>query len=242
MAVRIKILLAILMFSTSIIAQIVDEKGLRPNEGSNLMSLLPPLQMLIDSAIANSPEISIAKASITQSEHDVRIGYKDWTELIGVTGRYTYGQFVASDLDGAIGLSEPRGGYQVFAGVTIPLGYFATRNDRIASLKADLDMDKQGKRRVEMDIRDQVIVTYNRLLLLQRLINISAEARESAILQYQMAENRFRNGEINLEELGRATDLRANFMSEYEKLRAEFTNVYTELERIVGTPFSKFPK
>lgn len=237
---RLILILATMFLSLGLHAQ-AETPTIERTEGSNLMSLLPPLQLLIDSAIANSPDIMMAEAAITRSEYEVKIGSKEWTEMFRIQGRYTYGQFLASDDFGVV-LSEPRGGYQIFAGVLIPLDYFVSRNDRLGSLRAEMEMDKQGKRRVEMEIRDKVVITYNQLLLLQRLINISAEARESAILQYQMAEERFRNGEINLEELGRATDLRANFMSEYEKLRAEFTTVYTELERIVGTPFSKFPK
>jgi outer membrane protein TolC len=209
--------------------------------GDNLIGLLPPLQLLIDSAIANSPEMTISEVELKQTEIQIKEGNKDWTELIAVNGRYTYGQFLANDDFGVV-LSEPRGGYQVFAGVRLPLAYFMTRSERMDLLRAEMEIEQQEIRRTEMDIRDQVIATYNKLVLLQRLINISAEARESAILQYQMAEDRFREGQISLEELGSATNMRAGFASEYEKLRAEFSDVYASLERLVGTPFSKFPK
>lgn len=220
----------------------VDTLALPQNqEGSNLIKLLPPLTLLIDSALQNSPELTLAKASLERSEYEVQIGNKDWSEIIRLSGRYTYGQFVANDGVG-IGFSEPAGGFQVYAGFVVPLSYFATRSERNGILRAEMEMEKQGKRRTEMEIREKVIATYNDLILLQRLINISAEARESAELQYKMAENRFREGELTLDELGSATDMRANFSSEYEKLRAQFSQVYAELERLVGTPFSKFPK
>ena len=208
---------------------------------NNLIKLLPPLQLLIDSAIANSPDIVISESQLERSEFLLREERKEWSNLIGVTGRYTYGQFLATN-DFGIGLTDPRGGYQIFAGVTLPLGFFTTRNDRVGALSAQMEINKQTIRQNEMDIREEVIKTYNQLMLLQRLINISAEARESAILQYNLAEERFREGRISLEELSSATNMRANFASEYEKLRAEFSQVYGALERLVGTPFYKFPK
>ncbi len=210
--------------------------------GSNLIGLLPPLQLLIDSAMANSPEMTISEVSLEQSEIEIRQGSKDWADLIGFRARYGYGQFLTTNDDIGVQFADPRTGYQIFAGVQLPLNYFVSRNERMELLKTQMEISKQELRRTQMDIRDQVIRTYNELVLLQRLINISAEARESATLQYQMAEEKFRDGQISLEELGSATNMRANFASEYEKLRAQFGEVYTALERLVGTPFSKFPK
>lgn len=209
--------------------------------GDNLIRLLPPLQLLIDSAIANSPEMTRSEIGLRRSEIEIKQGNKDWSELIGISARYSYGQFLADEGFG-LGFSDPRGGYTLGAGLRLPLSYFTTRGDRMDILRAEMEIGQQELRRTEMDIRDEVIATYNKLILLQKLINISAEARESAILQYQMAEDRFREGQISLEELGSATNMRAGFASEYEKQRAEFSDVYAALERLVGTPFSKFPK
>lgn len=211
------------------------------NANRNLVSHLPPLHMLIDSALANSPEMIISEYNVTNSESEVIIGTMDWTELIGVSGRYTYGQFISNEGFG-FALSQPIGGYQISAGVSLPLGYFASRSQKVEIIRTQLEIQKQQNRQTEMAIREQIIEMYNQLVLLQRLISITAEARESAILQYQMAEDRFREGQSSLEELASATNMRANFASVYEQQRAEFGQSYAALERLVGTPFSKFPK
>ena len=205
----------------------------------NLVELLPPLPVLIDSALAYAPRVREADATVARSEYSVQEAREDWTKLISVTGRYTYGQFLFSDAVG-FGLNESTGGYQAFAGVTIPLNYLVSRKERLGVLTSDLEVQKERKREALLSVREQVITTYNQLLLLQRLINISAEARESAILQYQMAEERFREGEITLEELGRSTEMRAKYASEYERLRSELAVTYAKLERLVGTAFRKF--
>ena len=117
--------------------------------GENLIGLLPPLQLLIDSAIANSPEMTISEVELMQSEIEIKQGNKDWSELIAVNGRYTYGQFLATDDFGVAAFSTPRGGYQVFAGIRLPLGYFMTRNERMTLLRAQMEIDQQEMRRTE---------------------------------------------------------------------------------------------
>ncbi|MDZ7845893.1 MAG: TolC family protein [Owenweeksia sp.] len=99
----------------------------------------------------------------------------------------------------------PRGGYRVLAGVTLPLPLSWLAETSVwVRWKLTFRVEKEKKRLTEMDLRDLVVKTYNRLLLTQKLLNISAEARESATLQYQLAEEQFREGKSFLEELGNA--------------------------------------
>lgn len=209
---------------------------------TDIGDLLPPLSLLIDSALANAPEMRMADASVANSEYSVQHSREDWTELVYLNGRYTYGQFIGNDAFGLGFAGGPRGGYQVFAGVRVPLSYFVSRSERLGMMESELALQRQSRRQTERMVREKVIETYNELLLLQKLINITGEARESAELQYQIAEDSFREGQISLEELGRSTDMRAKFASEYEKLRSQFSATYTRLERLVGTPFSNFPR
>jgi len=79
-------------------------------------------------------------------------------------------------------------------------------------------------------------------LLLQRQLTILTEAKESSSLIMEMAEERFRQGELTLDQLGQNTELKAKYNMSFEEVRTEFFNTYGRLERIVGVPFSKFEK
>lgn len=231
--------LLLLPFLSPLSAQ--SDTGFAVSNPLYLPDYLPPLPLLIDSARAHSPEMGSAEATVLQSELTLKLAKKDWSELFSISGRYTYGQLVGIDAVG-LALSEPRVGYQVFAGLSLPLSYFIGRKDRMRTLEASRTIQENNEEQTSRQIEELVIQTYNQLILLQKQINISAEARESALLQYDMAEERFRDGRITLEELGRSTELKANIAFKYEELRSDFAYYYSLLERIVGTPFSQFPK
>ena len=89
-------------------------------------------------------------------------------------------------------------------------------------------------------VQEDVIETYNDLLLFQRLIGIQAEAMQSAELAMEMAEERFRRGELSMDQLGTYIELQAKYKTAYETMRTAFNNAYNKLERLVGVPFSEF--
>ena len=95
---------------------------------------------------------------------------------------------------------------------------------------------------VKLEVQEEVIETYNDLLLFQRLIGIQAEAMQSAELAMEMAEERFRRGELSMDQLGTYIELQAKYKTAYETMRTAFNNSYNKLERIVGVPFSEFEK
>ncbi len=207
----------------------------------NILDYLPPLSVLIDSALTHAPDKDYYEALIEASEYDVIIEKKRWAEDIRFIGGYnwSYGnQVILSGL--LIGGNQVNEGYNLGVGVTIPVSSWYGRKDRIKRAEAMVESQEAKYNEVERQVRERVIETYNQLLLLQRLLNIISEAKESSRLISDMAEERFRDGELSLDQLGQTAELKARYASEYEQLRTQFSNAYTRLERMVGVPFSKF--
>ena len=63
---------------------------------------------------------------------------------------------------------------------------------------------------------------------------------ESLDLAMEMAEERFRRGELTMDQLGSYIELQAKYKTAYETMRTAFNNTYYKLERIVGIPLSAF--
>lgn len=210
-------------------------------QGADLAQYLPPLSILIDSAIANSTQVKLAEIQIKMREYEVSQNKKDWSDLVSFSGQYRYTDItgLAVTEDGLPVQSQSSAGFYLGAGVRVPLSYLTQKKDRMEMAKLNVDVMETQYEAARKMVREEVINTYNELLLLQKLINISSEARESTDIIYQMSEERFRDGELGLEQMGSNTGLKAKYASEYEQMKTQFSNTYSRLERLVGVPLSK---
>ncbi len=208
--------------------------------GTDILDFLPPLAVLIDSAIANSPNVEMSNYRLKASEYEVGRVRRDWSELIVLNGHYRITDYDRLTFDETgVPLPQQALGYQLSAGVQVPLSYFVNRKNVVRQAEMNVLSAKAEKKSQEEMIVERVIATYNELLLIQRLLVITAEAKESADLILEMAEDRFRDGEITLDELGSSTSMKADFASEQEQLRAQFRTTYAMLEQLVGMPLGK---
>jgi outer membrane protein TolC len=241
------------MLGSPVLAQPVDSLNLEEPSAISvdtinieLTQFLPPLALLIDSAIANSPEVDYYEARTKQAEYEIGAEKKNWSEHIYLEGRYVRGNALATTtgVDGNIipPSNDANNFYQFGVGMRMPLEAFIGRSDRVKAREAA--REAEIAKRVEMEnlIKDRVITTYNRVASMKRLLQIYAEARESAEFILNMSEERFSDGQIGLDELGQNTELKAKYSALYENLRTDYSNEYAQLERLVGVPFSKFEK
>lgn len=203
------------------------------NIEADLGKYLPPLAMLIDSAIAHSPRLAHYDAMVKSFEYNVNEKQLAWTDHITVGGAYNYGDI------GAVANSLFIG-KQVSLGVSIPLGAFINRKNTINIARAQLEAEEMTYNQIRLEVQEEVIGTYNDLLLYQRLIGIQSEAMQSAELAMEMAEEKFRRGELTMDQLGSYIELKAKYKTAYETMRTAFNNAYFKLERIVGMPLSAF--
>ena len=200
---------------------------------ADLGKYLPPLALLIDSAVAHSPRLSHYNAMVKSYEYNVSEQKLAWTNHIVLGGSYNYGDMGQLQNDLFLG-------QQVSLGVSIPLGAIANRKNKINIAKSQLEAESMTYEQVKLEVQEEVIGTYNDLLLFQRLIGIQAEAMQSAELAMEMAEERFRRGELTMDQLGTYIELQAKYKTAYETMRTKFNNTYYKLERIVGIPLSAF--
>ncbi len=246
----------LLLFSFGAVAQdgvdgqiATREDSISDAIGVNLAEYLPPLSLLIDVAKKNSPELEIVEATTKQQEYELGLTKKDWTNLVSIGAQYRYGGVTGGADAGGVTNSQallfPEDlavGAYAFLSVRIPLSYFVGRKDQIRSAEMNIEIQKSRKEAQTRSIEEQVVETYNRLLLLQELIQISSEARQSAELILEMSMERFRDGELSLDQLGSNTALKAKYSTEYASLKTEFSVTYLRLERLLGVSISKLQK
>lgn len=202
---------------------------------ADLAKYLPPLSMLVDSAVYNSPRLAHFGSIVESFEYNVSLKKMNWTNHVQIAGQYNYGDIGAAPNSVFLGK-------QVSVGFAIPLGSIANRKNEVKMAMSQLRAEENTYNQVKLEVQEEVIETYNDLLLFQRLIGIQAEAMQSAELAMEMAEERFRRGELSMDQLGTYIELQAKYKTAYETMRTAFNNSYNKLERIVGVPFSEFEK
>ena len=220
---------------------VVSSDSLSQADAMDLEEYLPPLSVLIDSAVANATDVSVLENQIKISEFDQLAKKNDWAQLVSLNGTYRYGQIRSSSIENVVVFPEDNLtlGYQLGVTVRIPLSYFVDRKNEMKSLQLKTEILEDQKEGAIRQVKQDVITTYQHLLLIQRLLKIMTEAKESSTLIAEMAEDRFRDGEIDLDQLGNTTNLKAQSATQFETLRTEFSDTYAMLERLVGTPLIK---
>lgn len=238
---KLKVVLLVLMgmifLASNLKGQTFGRTEGKVNEDSLIIDLadyLPPLNLMIDSAVANNPQIEYYRQRQLMFEYEIGIGRNQWMEGVRLFSNYNLGTTGSSD--GAIFVQ----GFQYGINVQIPLSMFYGQRDAGKMSKAASMAEEQQKKRTIIEIQTEVEETYSRLFMLRDLIREATNAKESAQFIYEQSEARYIRGEIPLDELGQNADLRTKWATNYITLKTDFYDTYRRLQRLVGVPFSKF--
>jgi len=211
----------------------------------NIQDKLPPLEVLIDSAIKNAPLIRMEEAEISLARYRLKEDKMGLTKNFGVTSNFKWGNNYAysrSETAGGIPSEFLSFGNQTFfdVGVYLKLPVFDIVNHK--------NSVNQGKRTVESHLirkeqmiketKQNVIFTYQNLLLHQDLLKVKNEAQVTSTLQVKMAEKEFLNGKVSISELARVTQTHSANLYSYKQDRMLFYRQYLLLEQLVGMKFN----
>ncbi len=200
----------------------------------DLADYLPPLNMLIDSAVANAPAIDYYRQRQLMFEYEMAAFNKDWMSGVRFGAGYTIGSNAL--IENGLALA----GYNYGVSVYIPLSTFFGQRDKAKASLAASASENAKRKETELSIRKEVEETYSRLFMLRDLIKEATNAKESSQFIYEQSEERYVNGEITINELGQLADLRSRWANNYITLKNQFYDTYRHLQRLVGVPFSKF--
>jgi len=207
----------------------------------NLVSNLPPLQVLIDSALIKSPYLKYQNAEIIKQQFKLRIAKQDWSKNIGFSGDVIYGTWDHMTMNPNAGTTsistqaETRYGAGLY--LRLPLSDALTRKSTVEIARLELEEAKAIKEQKVVEIRNLVISQYNQVVLNQSLLIILNKNRQSCEVQLKLIEKQFLNGQATVEELSRVTDIYYNSLVEYERVKSDLNTAYLLLQELVGMAF-----
>jgi len=204
-----------------------------------------PLEMLIDSAIANNPYIQFRDLQLIINDCKLRTNRIEWTRNFGVQTDIRYGNFYNYSTNSTGGVEPPpvstvRNEFKYGAAVymNLPLFTFANRRNQIKLAETEIQQAQRMAEVQRKETRQLVIRQYNELILKQRLLGIKAKYLETSRINMQMVEKEFSNGIISVTEYARISETVTRTESDYESSRMDFLTAFMILEEIVGMKFN----
>ena len=211
----------------------------------NIESMLPPLETIIDSAIAKNPFVKFRDLQITVNTHKLKSDRADWTRDIGFQTDVRYGTFdnfasnvVQGQNPALISTRNTQTNYGVGAYIRIPFYDFLNRKNQIKLSKAEIEQAKSYSMVQRNELRQLVIRQYNEVIIKQRLLRIKTKYTETSIIHMQMVEKQFISGAITLTEYSSLSEIASRAESDLESSKMEFRTAYMILEEIVGMKFN----
>jgi outer membrane protein TolC len=212
------------------------------------------LPKLYEAAIAHSGEIARLDASRSVAEADVKLARKHLLNMLALTGGYTYGTlpYFATAQTNTGPNAEPvapvyqpnpfnlgaRAQFSVGAGFVVPIDLLATRRTTIDRQQYLVSQAEAQRRSQEAAIRQMVIVQYQTLSLARATQQNAQEALQSANVSKQIADRRFKQGEIQVDDQMAAMDYYNKAQLGYEEARNKYQTAQLLLEDIIGMPIT----
>ena len=211
----------------------------------NIELLLPPLETIIDSAIAKNPYVKFRDLQITVNSYKLKSDRADWTRDIGFQTDVRYGTFdnfasnvVQGQNPALTSTKNTQTNYGIGAYIRIPFYDFINRKNQIKLAKAEIDQAQSFSQVQRNELRQLVIRQYNELIVKQRLLKIKIKYTETSRIHMEMVEKEFINGTISLTEYSSLSEIASRAESELESAKMDFRTAYMILEEIAGMKFN----
>ena len=202
------------------------------------------LPRLYEAAIAHSGEIERLNAGKAVAEEDVKIAKKRILSIVGLSTSYTYGSLPyfssANDAGSPRYVYNPfgLGARAQFVGgfvVSAPLDILASRQASIRRQELIVDQTVAQRKTTETALHQQVILQYQALVLARAVQLTAQESMQSASISKKIADKRFKDGDIQVDEQMAAQDLYSRAMLAQEEARNRYQTAQLLLEDLIGT-------
>lgn len=205
------------------------------------------LPKLYEAAIAHSGDIARLDATRGAAEADVKLARKRLLNMLALTGSYSYGTLpyfaTAETTSSPVYQANPfnlgaRAQFSAGASLVLPLDMLATRRTTIDRQQFVVTQAEAQRRTQEAAIRQMVIVQYQALTLARATQQNAQDALQSANVSKQIADRRFKQGEIQVDDQMAAMDFHSRAQLAYEEARNRYQTAQLLLEDIIGMPIT----
>lgn len=206
---------------------------------------LPPLQVLIDSAAYNSPDVRYQELEEDYYSYTTLSAKRAWLNYFSIQWNSNFGRWDFWDnQQNYLPLGQYfhswswRSNYAIGFYVNFPLLGIVDRRNQINQQKKLIEIAAMQKEINRRYLATQVITYYNNLVEYQNYIRIYNKYQNFTLMQMQMAQNEFLNSEISTAEYTRLKEIQTRGAINFQQAIAEFNNAYQLLQVATGMKFN----
>lgn len=231
----------------SVHAQILatDESKLFNPLTDDITKRLPNIRVLIDSAVKHSPSVRYEELKADYYYYEQLTVERHWMEHFSFNLDWNWGIWNFHDRQSStisppfmIDLNSMRDNFAIGFYIRFPLATLVDRRNRIAKQKKWQELSFVQREINRQFVVTQVIEAYDMMIQWQNYIRIYNDYQKFTMIQMQMAQNQFLNGEIGTAEYTRLKEIQTRGAIEYQQAIAEFSKNYRTLEILTGINFN----
>lgn len=236
----LKILIAVFILSLVNYSAYAQDSIVDVNQTESFKLLIPELEVLIDSALANNGMLGYRKDEIEVKKANLKSKRRNWTRNFGIQADTRYGNFnnFSNNVSGSdvvtLASATTQTNYGVGLYLKIPVFDIFNRKSEIKQAKTEISQAENLVKFQEDEIKEIVIRYYEDLLLKESLLKIQATNLSDAKVNMEMAKKEFTNGQIEIYEYIRISDITAGVATEFEKAKSNLLLAKKLLENYTG--------
>jgi len=206
---------------------------------------IPSLEDLIDSALVHSPMLKFQDADIAFWKYKVKTARREFMQNFYIDGllqtdiwdAYTSNQTNVGSLSEILTFQDS---YRALVSVSLrlPMDDFYDRRNRVKTAFKDVEKSMAQKDNLILQLRKDIILQYNTLIVNQRVLKIANDNVIANALQKEMGDKEFLNGQTTLYELARINEMYRKAVTDFETARIAFYNAYMILQEMTGIKFN----
>lgn len=185
-------------------------------------------EKLVALALSN-PDNNIIKLQTGIAENQLSRAKGDWLNTIGISGNLN--QFSIDPAYKNYSLYFPKYNF----GISLPLGIFVSQPNNVKIARKNVQIAQETEKSKQQAIKEQVLSLYQDYLMYTQLLVIQTQAAENEYTFYKQAEQKFKNGEIQMADYTSAAKNYNAELTQKIKVQHDLNVTQLQLEQFIGT-------
>ena len=198
---------------------------------------IPPLRMLIDSALVHSPLLKTKDLEIAVKDIEWKALKWEWTDFIQPFAEYRFGTvdnyFVVNQ--NVVDFQQNKA-HRVSVGSRINFTLFDAVNSAYKQKIAakQIEIDQARRLEIEQMIAEEVIRLYGMVITYEEIVYIQSDHMSLQALNLKEAKMLYESGEVPIMELARITEIESKSRENYQLAIKEFREAVYLLQELIG--------